>query len=63
MMLYYHFVHVNAMSFLYKIIILFLCDFHYLLLYSHIFFVLQYFFVIHSHFRIYKMTYYAYYKR
>lgn len=57
------FVHVNAISFLYKISILFLCGFHYLLLHSHILFVLQYFFGIHSHFRIYKMTYYAYYKR
>ena len=63
MMLYYHLVHVNAISFLYKISILFLCDFHYLLLHSHILFILQYFFGIHSHFRIYKMTYYAYYER
>lgn len=57
------FVHVNAISFLYKISILFLCGFHYLLLHSYILFVLQYFFGIHSHFCIYKMTYYAYYKR
>lgn len=59
MMLYYHFVHVNAISFMYKISILFLCDFHYLLLYSHILFVLQCFFGICSYFRIYKMTYYV----